>query len=134
MRRRGNRIYRRPKRRFLYQNLRRWIGRLLCQPGMEDILDRPLVNDDPPVEMKDVWDGKCFREFLGPDGLPFITGPRMPGEGRLMFGLNIDGFNPFGNKQAGKKKSTGAIYLVCFNLPPTSRYLIDNMILIGVIP
>lgn len=51
-----------------------------------------------------------------------------------MFSLNINGFNPFGRKQARKVASVGGIYLVCLNLPPDIHYNLENMCLVGVIP
>ena len=46
----------------------------------------------------------------------------------------MDGFNPFHAKEAGKKVSIGAIYMVCLNLPPFLRYRLENIFLVGVIP
>lgn len=46
----------------------------------------------------------------------------------------MDGFNPFTNRQAGKKISTCGVYLVCLNLPPEIRYRSENVFLAGVIP
>ena len=46
----------------------------------------------------------------------------------------MDGFNPFHTKEAGKKVSIGAIYMVCLNLPPFLRYRLENIFLVGVIP
>jgi len=37
-------------------------------------------------------------------------------------------------REAGKKVSTGAVYLVCLNLPPSIRYKVENICLVGIIP
>ncbi|KAF9471199.1 hypothetical protein BDN70DRAFT_765570, partial [Pholiota conissans] len=81
--------------------------------------------------MKDIFDGKILRNFKGLDGQHFSTGGE---EGRYVFSLCVDYFNPLGNKQAGKKKSIGLISMVCLNLPPEMRYKPENMFLFGIIP
>jgi hypothetical protein len=85
----------------------------------------------PSKEMKDVFDSEILRNFKGYDGQPFSTSGE---EGRYVFSLCVDYFNPLGNKQAGKKKSIGLISLVCLNLPPDMRYKPENMFLFGIIP
>ena len=128
-----------PARRYIYNRMKQWLGRMLCRPSIEQFLDRDLISDttlgggDAPAITHDIWDGHVLRDFLGPDGKPFIS-PRFNGEGRYVFSLCMDGFNPFLNKEAGKKVSTGAIYMVCLNLPPAERYKIENMFLVGIIP
>ena len=83
-------------------------------------------------EMHNIWDGLVLQNFTGPDGQPFM---RCSGnEGRLVFGLNIDGFNAHGISNSGKKFSIGGIYMVCFNLPPDIRYNMENKYLVGIIP
>jgi hypothetical protein len=81
--------------------------------------------------MKDIFDGDMLRNFKGYDGQHFSISE---GEGRYIFSLCVDFFNPLGNKQAGKKKSIGLISLVCLNLPPDMRYKLENMFLFGVVP
>ncbi|KAF8227890.1 hypothetical protein L208DRAFT_1041434, partial [Tricholoma matsutake] len=100
-------------------------------PELERVLEwDPLCGNNK--EMADMWDATALRELLGEDRNSFHKAPR--NEGRLVFSLNMDGFNPFTNKQAGKKNSAGGIYMVCLNLPPSLRYDVENMFLFGVIP
>lgn len=123
-------------REFVYHGVKDWLARMYSRPEIEKHLDRPYQpldpNEDPQAEVTDIWDAPELREFLGSDGLPFLERPRH--EGRVVFSLNEDGFNPYGNRTAGKKVSSGAIYLVCLNLPPALRYEVENMCLVGVIP
>lgn len=122
-----------PVRLFILNDLHAWIAQLYCRPGFEEFLDRDPPPDTPDTdEVHDIWEAPIVREFLGPDGKLFMDRPG--NESRLMFSLNMDGFNPFFNKEAGKKVSTCAIYLVCLNLPPSLRYKIENMFLVGIIP
>ena len=41
-RRVGGRVIRIPRRKYVHQSLKEWMGRLLARPGVEDILDHPL--------------------------------------------------------------------------------------------
>lgn len=123
-------------REFAYHSVKDWLARMYCRPEIEIYLDRPYKSidpdEDPEGEVVDIWDSHELRQFLASNGSPFLQ--RCGNEGRVAFSLNEDGFNPYGNRTAGKKFSSGAIYLVCLNLPPALRYQIENMCLLGVIP
>ena len=127
-----------PSRQFLHQDMKQWLARLYCRPGMEEYLDRDVLDkagssDRDPGVHHDIWDAPALRSFVGPDGrTPFMERPE--GEGRLLFSLSMDGFNPYQTKEAGKKVTIGAIYMVCLNLPPAIRYKMENMYLVGIIP
>ncbi|EIW59183.1 uncharacterized protein TRAVEDRAFT_103431, partial [Trametes versicolor FP-101664 SS1] len=110
-----------------------WLARLLARPGMEDAMDDATVRAQGPPKliMKDVWDAPVFRKLMR-DGVPFVNAP--PHEGRYIFGLSIDGFNPFHSKEAKQNVTVTGIYMVCLNLPPHLRYLPENVYLVGVIP
>lgn len=80
----------------------------------------------------DIWDAPALQNFHGLNRKPFIS---VEGDkGHYIFSLNMDGFNPFGMRQAGKKASSGAIYMVCLNLPPSIHYKVENMYLAAIIP
>ena len=81
--------------------------------------------------MQDIFYGNYVRDFKGPDGKLFSLGGN---EGHYIFSMSVDFFNPYTNKQAGKKSSVGLISVVCLNLPPSMRYKPENMFLAGVIP
>lgn len=131
-RRRGDTGIDVPVREYLYQDLKEWVGKLYSRPGLEEILDRDMLAAGDPDLMSDIHDATALRNFCGPDGKIFLKRPG--NEGRLVFSLNEDGFNPLSNKTAGKKNSTGGIYMVCMNLPPSLRYKVQNMFLVGIIP
>lgn len=120
-----------PVRRFIYHDFKEWLGEMLCRPGMEDLLDRDVSPRKDGI-MRDIWDGPELHDLLGADGKTFIR--RDGSEGRYIFSFCMDGFNPFQLKQAGKKASVVAMYMICLNLPPEERYKIENMFLIGIIP
>lgn len=118
---------------YLHQEMTDWVARLLSRAGMEDTMDttaEKALGASKHV-MSDLWDAPVFREILL-DGKPFVNGP--PGEGRYVFALSIDSFNPFQSKEAKQNVSVTGIYMVCLNLPPHLRYLPENVYLVGVIP
>lgn len=121
-----------PTREFLYHDIKHWVAGLFGRAGLEYYLDLEHIDLSNADEVWDIMESDEIRNFLGHDQRPFIERPG--NEGRIFFGLNEDGLNPFGNKTAGKKISTGAIYLVCLNLPLSIRYNIENMCLVGIIP
>lgn len=123
-----------PARRYLYHDFKAWVGELLCRPGMEEYLDRDVYNTGSNTgEQRDIWDGRALRTFTWTDGNLF-AGEKDHKEGRYVFALNMDGFNPFGNKVAGKTGGVGAMYMVCLNLPPHLRYRVENIFLVSIIP
>jgi len=119
-------------REYDHQVFKSWLGRFLCRPGIENVLDRDVFWGTPEDAKNDIFAGDLLRKFSSANGSRFL--PSVGSEGRYVFGLSVDAFNPFLNKQAGKKASSTAIYMVCFNLPPSTRYKVENMYLAGVIP
>jgi len=126
-----------PTRRFLYHDLHQWVGRMYARPDIEKHIDEypPKYGqgkNTAPKEMKDIWDASVLRDLKGPDGKPFMDKPER--EGRLVFALNMDGFNPSARRRNGRAASISGIYLVCLNLPPDIRYKIENVFLVGIVP
>jgi hypothetical protein len=120
-----------PIKAFVAYSFKDWLGGMLSRSGFEEKMDKMWEFRERGSEMKDMFDGEILRDFKGPDGLHFSLGGN---EGRYVFSLCVDYFNPLGNKQAGKKKSIGLIALVCLNLPPELRYKPENMFLFGIVP
>ncbi|KAG2738628.1 hypothetical protein P692DRAFT_20673624, partial [Suillus brevipes Sb2] len=65
--------------------------------------------------MEDIWHASTFRQFRGPDDKLFLS--PMIDEGRYLFSLGVDGFNPFQNKVAKQNVTVTGMYMVCLNLP-----------------
>lgn len=120
---------------YHYQDLKQWITWMHNRRDIAPHLERPY-DPEPPADgkVKDIWESAFLRTFLGPDGKNLFLSPNDLNESRLVFNLNEDGFNPYGNRMAGKKASVGGIYLVCLNLPPELRLKPENIFLVGVIP
>ena len=110
-----------------------WLGRFVSRPQIEELA---LESSRQPTtivkEVNQIWETKFWRDLRGPDGLPLFPSP--PDDLRLVFALNVDGFNPFGNKAAGSVYSTTAIYMSCLNLPPHVRFLPQNMYIATFVP
>ena len=124
-----------PTRLYVYHDFKEWLARLHSRPEIEKYLERNLaVNSEQRLSgvHRDIWDVPALQDFLSPDGRKFIAPDT--GEGHYIFSLNMNGFNPFQRKQAGKKASSGAIYMICLNLPSEIRYKPENMFLVGIIP
>jgi hypothetical protein len=121
-----------PVKTFVSFDFKDWFAGLLSRRGYEERMDSAwqLKASEDSI-MHDVFDGEYVRNFKGPDGRSFGLGGE---EGRYVFSLSVDFFNPYTNKQSGKKSSVGLISVVCLNLPPSMHYKPENMFLSGVIP
>jgi hypothetical protein len=129
----GNVVYL-PLKTFVYFDPKDWMGSLLSEPGLEAKMDAAwsqTTESKRSDTMRDIFDGEMLRDFKGPDGKHFR---HEADEGRYVFSLGVDFFNPLSNKQSGKKFSVGIISLVCLNLPPDLRYKSEHMCLVGIIP
>ena len=124
-----------PIKRFISFSFKDYVAELTSRSGFEDKMDEVWESGQGgkgvPGEMNDIFDGQFLQDFKDREGNRF---GRQAKEGRYVFSLSIDFFNPFTNKQAGKKVSFGVISVVCLNLPMSMRYKPKNMFLAGVIP
>ncbi|KAJ3501861.1 hypothetical protein NLJ89_g9152 [Agrocybe chaxingu] len=117
---------------YVHQDLKSWLGRLLLRKGMEDILDKPLNAEAANEATDDIWGSPAFADLKDATGEPFLS--RKGKEGRLVFSLSVDSFNLFYNKTAKQTVSSTGIWMVLLNLPQHLRYLHENMYVAGVIP
>lgn len=124
----------RPLRPYGYQPLASWLHSFLSRTDIVEAIEKNMEHwkNAASVDYRDIFFSPGLRTFLGPDKKPFLDAPQ--GEMRLVFGLNVDWFNPHGNKAAGKSYSVGGIYLACLNLPVHLRYKPENIYLAGIIP
>ncbi|KAF9442846.1 hypothetical protein P691DRAFT_652611, partial [Macrolepiota fuliginosa MF-IS2] len=121
-----------PLHEYVMHEFKDWLARLYARPGMEVLLDHTYTQSSGTATMSDIWDAPIIKEFCGLDGKPFFGGKGT--EGHLIFSINMDGFNPYGNKQSGKQVSVSAIYMTCLNLPCDTQNHMENMFLVGVVP
>lgn len=131
-----------PRKRFEYQSIKTWLGRLLARPGMEDIMDETTRGLSAKPTARDIWDGTYLPSFKWIDGSSFWR----PGsgvdeeeserstEGRFAIALGIDWYAALEDSNANKVVSVGAIFAVCLNLPFWLRHRPENACLAGIIP
>lgn len=114
---------------FAYQSLVEWLGKFLNRPGIEEHLENSVNHTSPNSAMEDIWHSPRWKEYKDSEGHQFTRRSN-----NLVFSLNVDWFNPSGNKIAGKHWSVGTIAMTCLNLPPLIRNRPENIFLAGLIP
>ena len=75
-------------------------------------------------KLEDIFDGKIWKDFLDPNGVPFLSQPYT-----FALSLNVDWFQPY----KGSVYAAGALYIASLNLPRTERYKTNNIHLVGII-
>ncbi|KAJ7429510.1 hypothetical protein B0H11DRAFT_2265471 [Mycena galericulata] len=112
-----------PRKIYVHQQLKNWLGRLLSRPGIEDILDDYPTTASRLEEgevMTDIWSSPAIISLKGPDGKPFLDPQRRAGEGRFLFSLATDGFNPFHMKTAKQVVTTTGFWVLQGHTVPPS--------------
>lgn len=89
------------------QSFESWLRFFLMRPGIEDLLDKSIVQSTTYVpgqntKMCGIWDSPAWRSFGN------YTFTRY----NLIFGLYIDWFNPLTNKIAGKLNLFKCVYII----------------------
>lgn len=120
-----------PIRPFVVQDFDTFVGRLLCRPGYEKLMDEATVLRGDVKDLRDIKDGVAVRGLRGPDNKPFLDGCKRS-ELRLIWSFSADWFNPFHNKQAGRRASCGSIAMILLNLPPSLQHKAENIYLHAV--
>jgi Transposase family tnp2. len=124
---------------FLYHDFNDYLARLLARPDIEKVMDESVDNmaakfgqgGENPIH--DVLGAEFVKTFPDRSGKNlFIQRPES--EGRYLFSLNVDFFNPERTTHRGATKSCGIITMACLNLPLEIRYKPENMYVAGIIP
>lgn len=113
-----------PRQMYCYKSVIESLKELILRPGFIEKCEA-WRSRNVGGGYGDIYDGKIWRDFLNPDGIPFLSLPF-----NFAFTLNVDWFQPFQNTTY----STGAIYLSIQNLPREERYANGNVVLVGIIP
>jgi hypothetical protein len=129
-----------PIKTFVYHHLDDFVGSLLSRSDLEGFIDKSCddlaasvhAKKPKPSFVSDVFEADFLRSFEGPDAKKLFVD--RGDEGRLVFALNVDFFNPEGLRIRGAKASCGIIAMACLNLPFSIRYNPENMYLAGIIP
>lgn len=135
-----------PIKTFVYHHFNDYLASLLSRPDIEKIMDARCDSmkestttsmahghTSDPFPVKDILAAKYMRTFKGPSGSTLFV-DRPDGEGRYGFVLNVDFYNPEGNRGRSAKASCGIVAMACINLPLSIRYRPENMYLAGIIP
>ncbi|KAF9487134.1 hypothetical protein BDN71DRAFT_1363223, partial [Pleurotus eryngii] len=80
----------------------------------------------------DIWLADVFQQLKDHEGNPFLS--QSPTEGRLVFGLSVNSFEPNSAKPGQTHNSATRVCIVCYNFPPHLRYLPENIYIVGIIP
>jgi hypothetical protein len=126
----GDRVVPIPIRKYYHQDFKSWLGRLLARKGIEEHIE-PRLNPTTGT-IDDICMSDVILNLKDDSGNKFYPGPK--DEGRLIFSLSVDSFDPLGNKTARQSISSTGIWLVLLNLPWHLRYRPENLYLAGVIP
>ena len=78
-----------PRKPYVVQSFDAFLGRILCRPGMEELLEASTTCKDKH-ELWDIMDGRAASELKGHDNQPFLS--KSSGELRLAWALSIDWF------------------------------------------
>lgn len=157
LRKTRNGLKRVPKRYYSTQNFQSWLSFFLGRPVIREGLAKSAAANRmrggatqatenstqiPAKRMKDVQDSPAWASL----------GNYTFSQFNMVWGMYIDWFNPFSNKQAGnafkiivvstshsqmttgKVLSCGAIVLYCLSLPIELRFRFENIFIIGLIP
>jgi hypothetical protein len=128
----------RPRKTFLYHDFKDYLFGLLSRRDIEAVMDQACddlmdsIDSPHPSFVKTPFEAQFLRQFSGPQpGSLFVDRGE---EGRYVFALHVDFFNPEGLNIRGASTSCGIISMACLNLPLDIRYKPENMYLAGIIP
>jgi hypothetical protein len=114
-----------PERLYCTQDFESWLSWFLSRKDIYEAIQTSYSHQRPGNDtMEDIWDSPAWDSLN-----EFCTT-----QGNLTFSFYIDWFNPYENKQAGKKVSCGAIIMFCLNLPPHLRIHPSNVYVAGLTP
>jgi hypothetical protein len=145
-----------PRKTFLYHDVNDYLAGLLARSDIEKIMDercdtlrdqvKANVNDNMEIDddpnameideegvdiISDIFEAGFLKTFSHRERL-FVDRPA--GEGRYVFALNVDFFDPETLNIRGASTSCGIISLACLNIPLHLRYRLENMHIVGIIP
>lgn len=114
-----------PRQMYCYNSLIEFFKGKLLQPGFVHRCETWRNRTTQEGVFGDVYDGQVWKDFMNPDGTPFLSVPY-----NFALSLNVDWFQPYKRSVY----STGIIYLAVLNLPRTEQFTSENILLLGVIP
>ncbi|KDR83008.1 hypothetical protein GALMADRAFT_238766 [Galerina marginata CBS 339.88] len=122
----------RPLKPYSYHHFNDHVAAMLSRPSIEEAIESYARTGGLEAELTDIISSQVLRGFQDASGRPFLRDDGS--ELCLVWAFAADWFNPHSNKASGKAVSTGVMAMICLSLPPTLRYLEENIYLVGVIP
>lgn len=130
-----------PLKSFSYHSFPDYLAQILSRRDIEENIDKSCdevceaIEEGRPLpeEFTSVFDATFVRTLTEANGRSLFV-RRERSEARLLFSLNVDWFNPEGNRLRGPSKSLGVVAMSCLNLPISKRYHMENMYLAAIIP
>ena len=101
-----------PHQMYCYRSVTEFLREILFVPGFTEMCEAWRYKICWADKLDDLYDGQVWREFLNPQGVPFLSQPY-----NYAFSINVDWFQPY----KGSAYSAGAIYIALLNLPRTER-------------
>lgn len=130
---RNNRVHRAPRCIFLYLPILPRLRNLYRDSTLAQKLRHRAERDLDPANIRDIFDGAHYNRLCGERvavggdvlGHHYFSQPT-----DIALGLSSDGFGPFKSRQ----KSCWPLLAFNYNLPPTIRTRLENVICLGVVP
>lgn len=110
---------------YCYMSLASSLERLLQRPSFYSCCQEWRSSNSSFGVMKDIYDGKIWKEFQNVNRTPFLSEQFSFG-----FMINVDWFQPYKHVPY----SVGAVYITILNLPRRLRNKPNNIILVGILP
>lgn len=129
-----------PFKSYLYHCFHDHVGSLLSRADLREQFRRFRSDAcrPAPSQMTDIRDGEFVRILKGRDGKPFMEiGQRSEGspeEFRLLWSLNVDGFQVEGANIHGVSRSATIMTMACLSVDGDTRFGADIVYLSSVIP
>ncbi|KIO17808.1 hypothetical protein M407DRAFT_32505 [Tulasnella calospora MUT 4182] len=121
-----------PKMVVSYRSIPALLSEFLSRDGMVENMDTWRVKDRVQDRLRDVMDGRIWKELQGPDGKPFF-GDHCPDELRVGLVIHLDWCN-FRCSAQSTHHSTGLFSISVANLPESERYQTKNLLIPCIMP
>ena len=79
-----------PRQMFCYKSVIESLRQMVLRPGWIERCEKWRLHKDQEGVLRDIYDGKVWKEFLNPNGVAFLSVPL-----NFALTLNIDWFQPF---------------------------------------
>lgn len=114
-----------PFKTYSYKPISETLVSFLKRPDFEKKCEHWKSRNITENVLRDVYDGQVWKDFQKEEKNKFLLH-----SSRYAIMLNLDWFQPFKHV----RYSVGVVYAVVLNLPRSERFLLRNVVVVGVIP